>query len=344
MLGYSGGGFRQLADELVDYEAAGLDLVVVPEAYSFDAVSRLGYLAARTSRVQLASGVMQLYTRTPALTAMTAASLDHLSGGRFSLGLGTSGPQVIEGFHGVAYDAPLARTREVVQICRQVWRREPLVFHGDHYRVPLPPHEGTGLGKPLKLINRPLRARIPILLGAIGPRSVALAAEIADGWYALFFDPESAARVWGGALADGLGRRAPELGPLDVLTSVPFAITDRPDTLLDGHREQLARYIGGMGARGRNFSNDLIRRYGYTRQAELIQDLYLNGRKADAAAAIPDELAHATALVGTVDHVQRRLAALAAAGITSLLVTPVAPAHADRLKAFEQLRELAPVP
>src|SRR5687768_12886305 len=156
MLGYSG-GFSQTVDELADYESAGVDIVLVPEAYSFDAVSQLGFIAARTSRMQIASGILQLYTRTPTLTAMTAAGLDYVSGGRFSLGLGASGPQVIEGFHGVSYDAPLARTREVVQICRQVWRRETVVFAGKHYQVPLPEGQGTGLGKPLKIINHPVR-------------------------------------------------------------------------------------------------------------------------------------------------------------------------------------------
>src|SRR6266699_3819870 len=174
------GGFAETVTELADYEKVGLDIVFVPEAYSYDAVSQLGYVAARTERLQLASGIMQLYTRTPTLTAMTAAGLDYVSGGRFSLGLGASGPQVIEGFHGVPYDAPLARTREVVEICRQVWCREPVVFHGEHYQIPLPPGRGTGLGKPLKLINHPVRERIPIILAAIGPRNVALAAEIAE--------------------------------------------------------------------------------------------------------------------------------------------------------------------
>src|SRR6185312_17478403 len=163
-LGYSGEGFAAAVDEVVEFEAAGADLVVVPEAYSFDAVSQLGYLAARTSRMELASGVMQLYTRTPTLTAMTAAGLDYVSGGRFSLGLGASGPQVIEGFHGVPYDAPLARTREIVEICRMVWRREPVVYQGKHYQIPLAEGQGTGLGKPLKLINHPVRARIPVVI------------------------------------------------------------------------------------------------------------------------------------------------------------------------------------
>jgi len=335
MLGYSG-GFAQAVEELSDYEAAGLELVVVPEAYSFDAVSQLGFIAARTRRLRIASGILQLYTRTPTLIAMTAAGLDYVSDGRFSLGIGTSGPQVIEGFHGVRYDAPLARTREVVEICRQVWRREPVVHEGDHYRIPLP----GGLGKPLKIINHPVRTRIPVILAAVGPRNVALAAEIAEGWQPLFFHPGRASQVWGSSLARGLARRPAELGPLDVLVSVPFAITDTPEPLLERHRAQLALYIGGMGARERNFSNELVRRYGYEREAARIQDLYLSGRKADAAAAVPDDLVRDTSLVGPIGYVEERLAAFASAGVTTLLVSPLAFSHAERIDAFAKLRGL----
>jgi F420-dependent oxidoreductase-like protein len=339
MMSYSG-GFTETVDDLIDYEAAGVDIVAVPEAYGFDAVSQLGYVAARTSRMQIASGIMQLYTRTPTLIAMTAAGLDYVSAGRFSLGIGTSGPQVIEGFHGVRYDAPLARTREVVEICRQVWRREPVAFQGEHYRVPLPPGEGTGLGKALKIINHPVRSRIPVILAAVGPRNVALAAEIAEGWQPLFFHPEKAALVWGSALAEGTARRAPDLGPLDVVVSVPFAITETPDPLLERHRAQLALYIGGMGARARNFSNDLVRRYGYAREAALIQDLFLSGRKAEAAEAVPDDLVRDTALVGPIGYVKERLAALAAAGVSTLLVSPMAATHAERVRDVGELRTL----
>lgn len=339
MLGYSG-GFARTVDELVTYEAAGVEIVMVPEAYSFDAVSQLGFLAARTEHMLLASGILQLYTRTPTLTAMTAAGLDYVSGGRFCLGLGASGPQVIEGFHGVSYDAPVGRTREVVRICRQVWRREPLEFQGRHYQIPLPAGQGTGLGKPLKLINHPVRSRIPVFLAAIGPRNVALAAELAEGWLPLFFHPQRAGDVYGPALAEGLARREPDLGPLDILVSVPFAITDNPGPLLLRHRAQLALYIGGMGARGRNFSNDVARRYGYEREAAQIQDLYLAGHKDAAAAAVPDELVVDTALVGPVGYVRDRLAAIAAAGVTTLLVSPLATTHADRLRDVRRVREL----
>ena len=210
------GGFREVAAEVADLERAGLDIVFVPEAYSFDAVSALGYLAASTDRVELASGILQLYTRTPTLTAMTAAGLDYVSDGRFTLGLGASGPQVIEGFHGVPYDAPIARTREVVEICRQVWRRETLDHQGKYYTIPLPADQGTGLGKPLKLINKPVRERIPILIAALGPKNVELAAEIAEGWQPIFYLPEKAQDVWGDALAAGQAKRDPALGNLDV--------------------------------------------------------------------------------------------------------------------------------
>jgi F420-dependent oxidoreductase-like protein len=337
MMGYAG-GFRDAVAELTDYEAAGLDIVLVPEAYSFDAVSQLGFIAARTTRLEIASGILQLYTRTPTLTAMTAAGLDYVSGGRFSLGLGASGPQVIEGFHGVPYDAPLARTREIVEICRRVWRRELVEFHGEHYRVPLPAECGTGLGKPLKIINQPVRGRIPIQLAAVGPRNVAMVAEIAEGWQTLFFHPDKAPDVYGAALADGLSRRDPALGPLDVLASTPFAIADEPRAALDGHRAMLALYIGGMGARNRNFANQLVRRYGYEREAAAIQDAYLAGRRDEAAAAVPDDLVRGTSLVGPVGYVRQRLAAYAAAGVTTLLVAPLGPSHAERVQAVERLR------
>lgn len=327
------GGFAETVAELADYEAAGLDMVAVPEAYSFDAVSQLGYIAARTRRLQLASGIMQIYTRTPTLTAMTAAGLDYVSGGRFNLGLGASGPQVIEGFHGVPFDAPLARTREIVEICRKVWRREVLVHNGKHYQLPL----DTPLAKPLKLINRPVRERIPIILAAVGPKNVELAAEIAEGWQPLFFHPEKAAGVWGEALARGLAKRDPALGPLDVGVTVPLAFTDSAEVLAS-YRAMLALYIGGMGAREKNFSNEVVRRYGYTEDALKIQDLYLSGRKAEAAAAVPEELVRATSLVGPVGYVTERLAAFREAGVTTLQVTSLGHTHVERVRAIETLR------
>src|SRR3954452_7731320 len=208
------GGFEETAAEIRDLEAAGLDVAMVPEVSTFDAVSQLGYLAAVTERVGLMSGIFPIYSRTPALTAMTAAGLDFVSDGRFTLGLGASGPQVIEGWHGVPYDAPLQRTREIVEICRSVWRRERLEHAGPKYTVPLPAEQGTGMGKPLKLINTPVRDRIPVMLAALGPKNVELAAEIAEAWEPIFFYPEKAAEVWGGSLAAGRGKRDAELGEL----------------------------------------------------------------------------------------------------------------------------------
>ncbi|MFI7008820.1 LLM class F420-dependent oxidoreductase [Streptomyces sp. NPDC050145] len=336
-LSYSG-GFKETVTALGDYEKAGLDMVFVPEAYSFDAVSQLGYIAARTERLEIASGILQIYTRTPTLTAMTAAGLDYVSNGRFTLGIGASGPQVVEGFHGLPYTAPLGRTREIVDICRSVWRREAVVHEGRHYNIPLPPERGTGLGKSLKLINHPLRERIPIVLAAIGPKNVALAAEIAEGWLPIFFHPEKAGDVWGTALTEGSARRDPSMGQLDVVVSAPLAIGEDVDDLIDLARPQLALYIGGMGARERNFYNDLARRYGYEAEAAKIQSLYLAGRKAEAAAEVPAELLRATSLVGPAAYVAERVGAYRAAGATTLKVAPVAPDPGRRLIDLELLK------
>jgi F420-dependent oxidoreductase-like protein len=333
--------FAETTAELADYEKAGVELITVPELYGFDAVSRLGYVAAKTSQANLSSGILQLYTRTPALLAMTAASLDDLSDGRFELGLGTSGPQVIEGFHGVPFDAPIGRTREVIEICRQVWRREPLTYSGRHYTVPLPPGQGTGLGKPLKLVDHPVRDRIPITIAAIGPQNVALAAELANGWQPPFYVPEKAAEVWGGPLREGGTRRDPALGPLDVQAGVALAIGDDVHHLHDLTRPGRALYIGGMGARGRNFYNDLASRFGYPEAARQIQDLYLAGRRKEAETAVPEDLLVKTSLIGSEGHVRDRLSALAESGVTTITVRPMAPDHAGRVRQVERLRALA---
>ncbi len=334
------GGFREVADEVAELEASGVDLVAVPEAYSFDAVSQLGFLAARTSRMTLMSGILQLYTRTPTLTAMTAAGLDYVSDGRFELGVGASGPQVVEGFHGVPYDAPVGRIRELVAVCRQVWRREPVVHEGRHYRIPLPEGQGTGLGKPLKLINHPVRERIPITVAALGPKSVEQTAEIADGWLPMFFHPERAGAVWGDALANGAAKRQPDLAPLDVFASPALAITDRPEAVLPLVKPQLALYVGGMGARGRNFYNDLIASYGFEAEAARVQDLYLEGRRDEAIAAVPDELVRAVSLIGPASYVAERVAAFREAGVTTLAVTPLARDSAERVALMAGFRRL----
>ncbi len=341
VLDYSG-GFREAAERVVDLEKAGIDVVAVAEAYSLDAVSQLGYLAAKTSTVELASGILPIYTRTPSLLAMTAAGLDFVSDGRFRLGLGTSGPQVIEGFHGVEFDAPLGRTRELVDICRQVWRREPVRYSGKHYQVPLPQGRGTGLGKALHIINYPVRERIPISIAALGPKNVELTAEIAEGWQPVFFLPEKAATVWGDALEAGRAKRDPALGPLDVMVSAALAIGDDVDARLAWAKPNLALYIGGMGAKGRNFYHNLATRYGFGEVADNIQQLYLAGRKAEAVDAVPDELVRGISLVGPRSFVAERLAAFADAGVTTLLVTPLTTDPAEFLRCVELLRELAP--
>jgi len=335
------GGFKETAAELADFEKAGLDIVFVPEAYSFDAVSQLGYLAAVTERVQLASGIMQIYPRTPTMTAMTAAGLDYVSDGRFSLGIGASGPQVIEGWHGVPYDAPLARTRELIEICRKVWRRERLEYQGAHYQVPLPPGQGTGLGKALKLINHPVRADIPIILASLGPKNVEMTAELANGWEPIFYYPEKAGEVWGAALAAGYARRDPALGSLDIIAQTALAIGDDVTGLIDLIRPVQALYIGGMGARGKNFYNNLAVRYGYGKEAAAIQDAYLAGRKDEAAALIPQELLEHVSLIGPKSYVAERVAAMRESGVTTLNVAPLGTSHAARLALIEQIRGLA---
>jgi F420-dependent oxidoreductase-like protein len=338
------GGFAETVAELGDYEKAGLDIVFVPEAYSFDAVSQLGFIAARTQRLEIASGILQLYTRTPTLTAMTAAGLDYVSGGRFTLGIGASGPQVIEGWHGVPYDAPVGRTREIIEICRQVWRRERLEHAGRYYTIPLPPDQGTGLGKSLKLINRPVRERIPIVVAALGPKNVELAAELAEGWEPIFYFPEKAQQAWGAPLAAGRAKRDPALPPLDVVAQAPLAIGDDVAGYLELGRPFLALYIGGMGPhrdKGRNFYYELAVRFGFEAEAGRIQDAYLDGRKDEAAALVPAELLAGMSLVGPESHVAERLAAMKESGVTTLNVTPLAETHEDRVRLIELVRDLA---
>jgi F420-dependent oxidoreductase-like protein len=336
------GGFREAVDDVVELEKIGVDIALVAEAYSYDAVSQLGYLAAKTSRIELGSGVVPIYIRTPSLLAMTAAGLDYVSDGRFQLGIGTSGPQVMEGFHGVAFDAPLGRTREVVDICRQVWRREKVQYNGKYYQIPLPSDRGAGLGKPLQLINHPVRDRIPITIAALGPKNVELTAEIAEGWQPVFFYPEKADSVWGEALRAGFAKRDPSLGPLEVMVSAPLAIGDDVDDRLGWAKPQLALYIGGMGARGRNFYHNLATRYGFGDVADHIQDLYLDGKKAEAIEAVPDELVRSVSLVGPRGFVKERVAAYADAGATTLLLQPLSDDRRESVRFVEELQSLLP--
>jgi F420-dependent oxidoreductase-like protein len=321
----------------VALEDAGLDVIGVAEAYGVDGVSLLGYLAGRTTRVELMSQILPIYTRTPTLTAMTAAGLDFVSGGRFILGLGASGPQVVEGFHGVPYDAPLGRTREILEISRKVWRRERVEHVGKHYSLPLPPEQGTGLGKPLKLISHPLRDRIPVYLAALGDKNVEMAAEIAEGWIPFLYVPERAHLVWGESLIRGQAKRDAALGPLQITAGGPLALGKDVTRLRDHGRPHVALYVGGMGARGKNFYNNVARRYGFEKEAELIQDLYLDGKKDEAAAAVPEELLEGTSLIGDEGYVRDRLRAYADAGVTMLQVDPMGP---DPIGDVRRIREM----
>ncbi len=336
MLDYAGDP-RAAAAEAADLERAGVDVCWVAEAYSFDAVSILGYLAAKTKTMALGSGIVPIYSRTPTLTAMTAAGLDAVSEGRFVLGIGASGPQVIEGWHGVPYDQPIGRQREVIEICRKVWRRETVEHNGPNYPLPLPADRGTGLGKPLKLINYPRRDRIPIYIASMGAKNVELTAELAEGWIPIFFHPEKAMDVWGDPLDRGLRQRSDGLGKLEVVAGGTLAICDEHDAakLRDQARFATALYVGGMGANGRNFYNSLFRQYGYEEEAAKIQALYLAGHKNDAMDAVPQDFLDATAMVGDEVWVKERINAYRTAGVTQLQIRPVGP---DRIGLVERVK------
>jgi F420-dependent oxidoreductase-like protein len=342
MINYSG-GFKEAAQRVVDLEKAGLDQVWVAEAYSFDAISQIGYLAAITERVEIGTGIVNVYSRTPALMAMTAAGCDYVSDGRFILGLGASGPQVIEGFHGVPYEKPMQRIKEYIEACRMIWKRdEKFEYHGQTIDAPLPAGQGTGLGKPLKIINHPVRSDIPIWWASLKDRSVEATAELADGWLPIMFIPEKYHHVWGPQLKAGLAKRDPSRGRLDIsaggMLAIDESLTGEARTkLLDHARPGMALYVGGMGARGKNFYNDIARAYGYEQEAELVQDLYLDGKKDEAAAALPGEWLELANLVGPKSYVKERVGAFKEAGVTVLSVNPVGP---DPVKAIETLREL----
>ena len=324
MLSYAG-GFKEAARQVSELEKAGLDLVWVAEAYGFDGPSMMGYLAALTETVEIGAAILPIYTRTPTLIAMTAAGLDALSDGRFHLGLGASGPQVIEGFHGVPYTAPLGRTREIVDVCRQVWRREgPFEHEGRYYQMPLPEGQGTGLGKALKIIAHPVRSEIPVWIASLGEKNVAMTAEVADGWIPILFIPEKARDVWGAALDEGAAKRDPSRGDLMITAGGLLAIGEGEEVtrIRELQRSMVALYVGGMGAKGKNFYNELAIRYGFADEAAQIQDLYLSGRKKEAEALVPDEFLEKTTLCGPEGYIRERLAAFAEAGVTHLQVHP----------------------
>ena len=333
-------GFKEAVDEVKELEQAGLDLVWVPEAYSFDAPSAMGYLAANTTRITIASGILPIYSRTPSLLAMTAAGIDYLSDGRCMLGLGASGPQVIEGFHGIPYTTPVARIREIIEICRTVWRRERVQFDGRHYQIPLPQNQGTGLGKPLKLINHPVREDIPIAIAALGQNSVAMTAELADAWLPAFYTAEAADAVWGDALRKGARKRDPERKPLEIFAGGAVAIGEGLEELRNRSRPGAALYIGGMGARQKNFYNDIFSRSGYPDEAKLIQDLYLSGDKKAAEAAIPDSYLEKNSLIGPEGFVRDRLYALRESGVSALNIGLMGQTRQERVGACEKLRNL----
>ncbi len=322
-MGYWGSGPTDVMPLVLEAERLGFDCVWSAEAYGSDAVSLAAWAAAGTTTIGVGTAVMQMPARTPAATAMTAVTLDHLTGGRFRLGLGTSGPQVSEGWHGVAFGKPLGRTREYVHIVREILAREkPVEFHGEHYDVPV--RGGTGLGKPLKTIVHPLRSDLPIYLAAIGPKNVALAGEIADGWLPTFFAPAHA-KEFEGWLAAGLARAGRDRSTFDVAPMVSVVVGEDVQLCRDLVKPFLALYVGGMGARGRNFYNDLVRRYGYDETADRVQDLYLEGRKGEAAGAIPDELVDDVALVGPKERIAERLALWEEAGVDSIVAAGAQP-------------------
>ena len=336
-------GFHDAVTQVAELEKSGLDFVWVAENSGFDASSRMGYLAARTERVQIGSNVLSIYTRTPTLTAMTAAGVDFLSGGRFNLGLGAGGLRLLEGWHGVTFDGSLGRTREIVDICRAAWAREsPLTHNGRHYQLPLPPEQGAVLGEPRMLLEQAVRSRIPIWLAAIGEQSVALTAEIAEGWLPLLLIPEKVKEVWGAALADGQAKREPSLGPLQVSAGGLLAIGEGDDVLKlrDRSRSTVAFFVGGMGPKGRNHYNLLARRYGYEAEAEMIEDLYLAGKTNEAAAAVPAEFVELTSLIGPRSFVAERIAAYQEAGVSQLQVSPIPTGDQTAADLIGQLKGL----
>lgn len=304
-------------------EQLGYDSVWTAEAYGSDAATPLAYIAARTERIKLGTGVLQMPARTPAMTAMTATTIDQMSNGRFLLGLGVSGPQVVEGWHGRPYGKPLGVTREYVEILRKIFARTELVTHdGAHYQLPYRGSDATGLGKPLKIMSKPKNPNLPIYIAAIGPKNVELTAEIADGWLPVFFSPERTRAVYEPRLSAGFARSGDtkKSANFDVAPTVAALVTDDLESGRMQMKPSLALYIGGMGAKGTNFYNDLARRYGYEEAADTIQTLYLEGKKMEATMAVPDALVDEVCLVGSRERIKDRLEAWKEAGVTTLIV------------------------
>jgi F420-dependent oxidoreductase-like protein len=321
-LNYSGAAMSLDIARITEAERLGYDSVWTAEAYGSDAVVPAAWIAARTERIHVGTGIMQIPARTPAMTAMTAMTLDALSGGRFRLGLGVSGPQVAEGWHGQPFGKPLVKTREYVEVVRAVLRREkPVEFRGEYYQIPYAGPGATGLGKPLRSILHG-RADLPIYLAAVGPKNVALAAEIADGWIPVFFSARRPQlfQEWLSAGFKAAGRSSATVR-FDVMPMVAVVVGDDVAACRAAVKPRLALYVGGMGARGRNFYNDIARRYGYEEAAQKIQDAYLAGRKDEAAAAVPDDLVDEVALCGPRERIREQLAAWKTSGATTIMVT-----------------------
>jgi F420-dependent oxidoreductase-like protein len=339
-VGYWGLGLT--ADEQLrlvrDAESVGFDSVWAAEAYGSDTATVLAWLAANTEKIKIGSAIFQMPGRSPAMTAMTAATLDNLSNGRVILGIGSSGPQVAEGWHGQRFAKQLQRTREYVAILRKALARERLEFDGEIYELPLP----DGPGKALKLMIAPVQERIPIYIAAIGPKNTQLTGEIADGWMPTFFSPEHVGEfrelLEEGAARSENGKRIDD--SFDIAPNVSLCISDDLDAARDVMRPMLALYVGGMGSRDKNFYNALVRRYGFEQAAEEVQDLYLSGKKDEAAAALPAELIDKTALVGPVDRVKERLELYREAGVGTLITTPIAPDMEGRSKMMRALADL----
>jgi F420-dependent oxidoreductase-like protein len=326
-LPYTDADFAETLEYVQTAERLGYEAVFVAEAYSYDAVSIMAALAMRTERIKIAAGILNVFSRTPALLAQSAGALDMLSGGRLILGLGTSGPQVIQGWHGMPFEKPLQRTREVVEIIRTALRRERLLYDGEVFKLDMG----------LKLINHPLRTEIPIVIASLGPKNLELTGEIADGWLPTIFDP-ARLDVFRPHLEAGMARSGRAWGDFMICPAVPTVVYDDLDVCRAMIKPFLALYIGGMGSRERNFYNRLVQRYGYEDEAREIQDRYLAGDKARAAALVPDRLVDATSAIGTADQVRDSLARFEAAGVTMPVLGIAALTHEDRLKTLEALQ------
>ncbi|MGH1489547.1 MAG: LLM class F420-dependent oxidoreductase [Acidimicrobiales bacterium] len=311
---------KSLATRAKDLESAGVDLFWGGEIYGFDLVSTLAFVAAHTTKAELMTGILPIYSRSPALIAQTAMTIDTLSEGRFILGLGSSGPQVIEGWHGVPFKKPLGLTRDIIEISRKVWSGDKVEHEGRAFSLPLPEGEGTGLGKPLRLMCKPFRQDIPVAVASIGPKNVEMTAELANLWQPIHFLPEMFNEVWGDSLAAGKAKRDPELGELKIIAGGTVALGSGPavDEARKAVRDNVGFYVGGMGARDKNFYNDLFKRYGYEEEAVAIQDLFLSGKREEAFAAVPDDYVDRASLTGDEGHVRERIEVYKEVGITYL--------------------------